>query len=90
MKNILIALFLFAATVNAQQFKVTFLPDGKVMIAPELPEKHNGTFTYFVLNKETQSIENMFYSHTEAIMYNQKINYITDDNSHHGIQHCRQ
>ena len=74
MKNILIALFLFAATVNAQQFKVTFLPYGKVMIAPELPEKHNGTFTYFVLNKETQSIENMFYSHTEAIMYNQKIN----------------
>jgi len=74
MKNILIALFLFAATVNAQQFKVTFLPDGKVMIAPELPEKHNGTFTYFVLNKETQGVENMFYSHTEAIMYNQKIN----------------
>ena len=74
MKNILIALFLFAATVNAQQFKVTFLPDGKVMIAPELPETHNGTFTYFVLNKETQGIENMFYSHTEAIMYNQKIN----------------
>ena len=74
MKNILIAFFLIAATVKAQQFKVTFLPDGKVMIAPELPEKHNGTFTYFVLNKETQSIENMFYSHTEAIMYNQKIN----------------
>ena len=74
MKNILIALFLFAATVNAQQFKVTFLPDGKVMIAPELPEKYNGTFTYFVLNKETQGVENMFYSHTEAIMYNQKIN----------------
>ena len=49
MKNILIALFLFAATVNAQQFKVTFLPDGEVMIAPELPEKHNGTFTYFVI-----------------------------------------
>ena len=74
MKNILIALFLFAATITAQEFKVTFLPDGEVMIAPELPEKHNGTFTYFVLNKETQSIENMFYSHTEAIMYNQKVN----------------
>jgi hypothetical protein len=44
------------------------------MIAPDLPDNHNGTFTYFVLNKETQSVENMFYNHTEAIMYNQKVN----------------
>ena len=48
--------------------------DGKIMIAPDLPDNHNGTFTYFVLNKETQSVENMFYNHTEAIMYNQKVN----------------
>ena len=74
MKNILITLLIFAATISAQQSNVPFLPDGKVMIAPDLPDNHNGTFTYFVLNKETQSIENMFYSHTEAIMYNQKIN----------------
>ena len=74
MKNILIILLVFAATISAQQFKVTFLPDGKVMIAPDLPDNHNGTFTYFVLNKETQSVENMFYNHTEAIMYNQKVN----------------
>ena len=74
MKNILIILLVFAATISAQQFKVTFLPDGEVMIAPDLPYNHNGTFTYFVLNKETQSVENMFYNHTEAIMYNQKVN----------------
>ena len=74
MKNILIILLVFAATISAQQFKVTFLPDGKVMVAPDLPDNYNGTFTYFVLNKETQSVENMFYNHTEAIMYNQKVN----------------
>ena len=74
MKNILIILLVFAATISAQQFKVTFLPDGKIMIAPDLPDNPNGTFTYFVLNKETQSVENMFYNHTEAIMYNQKVN----------------
>ena len=74
MKNILIILLVFAATISAQQFKVTFLPDGEVMIAPDLPDNHNGTFTYFVLNRETQSVESMFYNHTEAIMYNQKVN----------------
>ena len=74
MKNILIILLVFAATISAQQFKVTFLSDGKVMVAPDLPDNHNGTFTYFVLNKETQSVENMFYNHTQAIMYNQKVN----------------
>ena len=74
MKNILIILLVFAATISAQQFNVTFLPDGKVMIAPDLPDNDNGTFTYFVLNKETQSVESMFYNHTEAIMYNQKVN----------------
>ena len=74
MKNTLIILLVFAATISAQQFKVTFLPDGEVMIAPDLPDNHNGTFTYFVLNKETQSVENMFYNHTQAIMYNQKVN----------------
>ena len=74
MKNILVILFLFAVTITAQEFKVTLLPDGKVMIMPNLPDKHNGTFTYFVLNNETQSVDNMFYDHTKAIMYSQKNN----------------
>ena len=74
MKNILITLFLFVNTITAQEFKVTLLPDGKVMIMPNLPDKHNGTFTYFVLNNETQSVDNMFYDHTKAIMYSQKNN----------------
>jgi uncharacterized cupredoxin-like copper-binding protein len=74
MKNILITLLLFANTITAQEFKVTLLPDGKVMIMPNLPDKHNGTFTYFVLNNETQSVDNMFYDHTKAIMYSQKNN----------------
>ena len=74
MKNILITLLLFANTITAQEFKVTLLPDGKVMIMPNLTDKHNGTFTYFVLNNETQSVDNMFYDHTKAIMYSQKNN----------------
>ena len=74
MKNILIILFLFTSIITAQEFKVTLLPDGKVMIMPNLPDKHNGTFTYFVLNNETQSVDNMFYDHTKAIMYSQKNN----------------
>tara|TARA_R100000008_G_scaffold79687_1_gene61574 strand:+ start:360 stop:614 length:255 start_codon:yes stop_codon:yes gene_type:complete len=74
MKNILVILFLFAVTITAQEFKVTLLPDGKVMIVPNLPDKHNGTFTYFILNNETQSVDDMFYDHTKAIMYSQKNN----------------
>ena len=81
MKNILITLLLFAATINAQEFKVTFLPSGNpdefvplIISVTKIPDNHNGTFTYFILSKMTGGIENIFYSEAEAISYSQKIN----------------
>ena len=76
MKNILIALFLFAATITAQEFKVTFLPNGKVMVKPDLPARHIGTFTYFVVWESNKfCIEEMFQSHSEAIRYANQYEY---------------
>lgn len=86
MKNILIALILFAATITAQElkyqdlpFKVTFLPDGKVMIKPDLPVKHIGTFTYFILwNSDEICVEEVFQTHGEAIKYVNQYKYSHD------------
>jgi len=79
MKNILIALILFAATITAQEFKVTFLPDGKVMIKPDLPVKHIGTFTYFILwDSDEICIEEVFQTHGEAIKYVNQYKYSHD------------
>ena len=76
MKNTLIALFLFAATITAQEFKVTFLPNGKVMIKPDLPARHIGTFSYFVVWESSELyIEEMFQSHGKAIRYARQHNY---------------
>ena len=79
MKNILIALIIFAATITAQEFKVTFLPDGKVMIKPDLPARHIGTFTYFVIwNSDEICVEEIFQSHGEAIRYANEYKYSHD------------
>jgi len=79
MKNILIALILFAATITAQEFKVTFLPDGKVMIKPDLPVKHIGTFTYFILwDSDEICVEEVFQTHSEAIRYVNEYKYSHD------------
>ena len=76
MKNILIALIIFAATITAQEFKVTFLPNGKVMIKPDLPIRHTGTFTYFVVWESNKlCIEEMFQSHSKAIGYAKQHKY---------------
>ena len=78
-KNILIALILFAATRTAQEVKVTFLPDGKVMIKPDLPVKHIGTFTYFILwDSDEICIEEVFQTHSEAIKYVNQYKYSHD------------
>ena len=70
MKNILIALMLFAATITAQEFKVTFLPNGKVMVKPDIPSRHTGTFTYFIAwDSDELYIEEMFQTHSEAVKY---------------------
>ena len=76
MKNILIALILFAATITAQEFKVTFLPNGKVMVKQDIPSRHTGTFTYFVVWESNKScIGEMFQSHSEAIKYANQYEY---------------
>ena len=61
MKSILITLFLFAATINAKDYKLEFLPSGNPddfvpleISVTYIPDNHNGTFTYFVLDKETK------------------------------------
>ena len=59
MKNILIALFLFGATGSSQLYDLAneeygnllmFLPQNTVVVKSlNLPQKHIGTFTYFVI-----------------------------------------
>jgi len=78
MKSILITLFLFAATINAKDYKLEFLPSGNPddfvpleISVTYIPDNHNGTFTYFVLDKETKMIQGIFYNKLEAISHSQ-------------------
>ena len=49
------------------------------MIAPNLPDKHNGTFTYFVAwDSDEIQIEDVFYSQKEAIDYVNDFKYSHD------------
>ena len=80
MKNILIALILFAATGSSQlydleneEYGVMFLPKNALIVKPlNLPQKHIGTFTYFVVwNTEFGywDVEEIFYSHKDLVGY---------------------
>ena len=80
MKNILIALFLFATTGSSQlydleneEYGVMFLPQNTVVAKPlNLPQKHIGTFTYFVIWDSLLGyfdVEEVFYARKDLVGY---------------------
>lgn len=78
MKNILITLILFAVTINAKDYKVEFLPSGNPdefmpleILVVDIPNNHNGTFTYFVLDRQAKTVKGIFYNKPEAVSHSQ-------------------